>query len=289
MPIIEPVIRPPAEAGSFLLQLTCGCSSNHCTFCGAYLNKPFRIKSEDEILNDIRQGAKRYPQTRKVFLIDGDALVLGNKILIPVLDQINSSFPKLKRISSYANGYNIINRSTTELKELFRYKLNLIYIGLESGDQKILEQCNKKSTVEQMIMAVRNAADAGIKSSIIVLLGLGGKKFAQAHVKETIVALNKMQPRFLSFLSLMLIPGTGLYDQAEQGGFEQLNSGELLEQTSAILSGLELEKTIFRTNHASNYLPLEGRLPQDKQYLLTILKQALAGKINLRPEIFRGL
>ncbi|MBU1086197.1 MAG: radical SAM protein [Candidatus Omnitrophica bacterium] len=289
MPIIEPVIRPPAEAESFLLQITCGCSSNHCTFCGAYLNKPFRVKAENEIVKDIRQGVMLYPHTRKVFLIDGDALVLGNKMLIPLLDQINSSFPKLKRISSYANGYNIINRSAVELKELFSRKLNLIYIGLESGNQQILDQCNKKSTVEQMILAVRNAADAGIKSSVIVLLGLGGKKFAKAHVEETIIALNKMQPRFLSFLSLILIPGTALYDQEKQGGFEQLNSWELLEQTSDILSGLELEQTIFRTNHASNYLPLEGRLPQDKDYLLTILKQALAGKINLRPEIFRGL
>jgi radical SAM superfamily enzyme YgiQ (UPF0313 family) len=289
MPIIEPAIRPPAEAESFLLQITCGCSSNHCTFCGAYLNKPFRIKEIDEILSDIRKGAINYPNTRKVFLMDGDALVLSNKKLIPILDVLNSSFRKLTRISSYANGYNIVTRSQVELMELFKRKLNLIYIGLESGNQQILDQCAKQATVEQMVMAVKIAAAAGIKSSVIVLLGLGGKKYAKQHVEDTIAALNSMQPRFLSFLSLMLIPGTALYKDAKQGKFEQLNSQELLAQTFNILCGLELEKTIFRTNHASNYLPLEGRIPQDKARLLEVLNQALSGKVNLRPEIFRGL
>ncbi|MFH1062270.1 MAG: radical SAM protein [Candidatus Omnitrophota bacterium] len=289
MPIIEPAIRPPAEAESFLLQITCGCSSNYCTFCGAYLDKPFRPKAISEILADIKQGTIDYPETRKVFLMDGDALVLSNSKLIPVLDQLNHSFGKLTRISSYANGYNIISRNKNELKELFNLKLNLIYIGLESGNQQILDQCNKQSTVEQMIKAVKNAADVGIKSSVIVLIGLGGKKYAKQHVEDTIVVLNKMQPRFLSFLSLMLIPGTALYKAEKQGEFQQLNARELLAQTYDILYGLELEKTIFRTNHASNYLPLEGRFPQDKQYLLEILKQALAGKINLRSEMFRGL
>ncbi len=289
MPIIEPAIRPPAEAESFLLQITCGCSSNNCTFCGAYLNKPFRVKGEKEISNDIIKGAELYPKTRKVFLMDGDALVLSNKALIPILDQVNNSFGNLTRISSYANGYNIVNRSMDDLKELSKRKLNLMYIGLESGNQEILNQCNKKSTVEQMIEAVQIAEDAGIKSSVIVLLGLGGKRYAATHVKDTISALNKMQPRFLSFLSLMLIPGTDLYKDDRQGRFEQLDSRELLQQTYDIIFGLELKKTIFRTNHASNYLPLKGRFPQDKQYLLNILQQALGGKINLRPEIFRGL
>lgn len=289
MSIIEPVIRPPAEAGSFLLQVTCGCSSNHCTFCGAYLNKTFRIKDKKEILTDIKQGAMYYPDTRKVFLIDGDVLVLSNDQLLPLLDEINNSFGKLTRISSYANGYNITKRNKDELRELSNRKMNLIYIGLESGNQQILDQCNKKSTAEQMITAVKNAAEVGIKSSVIVLLGLGGKKYSKQHVKDTISALNKMQPRFLSFLSLMLIPGTPLYKDAQEKAFEELNAKELLEQTYNIISGLELKKTIFRTNHASNYLPLEGRFPQDKQSLLDVLRQALEGKINLRQEMFRGL
>lgn len=289
MPIVEPVIRPPAEAESFLLQITCGCSSNNCTFCGAYQGKPFKVKEIDEIFADIKQGVIDYPEIRKVFLIDGDALVLRNDKLIPILDQLNNSFGNLTRISSYANGYNIISRNKDELKELFRRKLNLIYIGLESGNQQILNQCDKKSTVAEMIAAVKNAADVGIKSSVIVLLGLGGKKYAKQHVEDTIAALNKMQPRFLSFLSLMLIPGTALYKDAKQGKFEQLNARELLEQTYNILRGLELEKTIFRTNHASNYLPLEGRFPQDKSYLMEMLQQALSGKITLRSELFRGL
>ncbi len=289
MPIIEPVIRPPAEGGSFLLQISCGCSSNNCTFCGAYLNKAFKIKDKNEILEDIKQGSIYYPDTRKVFLIDGDALVLSNENLIPILDEINRSFTKLSRISSYANGYNITNRTKSELKELSARKMKLIYIGLESGNQQILDQSNKKSTANQMILAVKNATDAGIKSSVIVLLGLGGRKYAKQHVQDTIAVLNDMQPRFLSFLSLMLIPGTPLYEQAQNREFEGLNPQELLEQTHSIISGLNLKKTIFRTNHASNYLPLEGRFPQDKQHLLKMLSLALEGKVDLRNEMFRGL
>jgi radical SAM superfamily enzyme YgiQ (UPF0313 family) len=289
MPIIEPAIRPPAEAESFLLQVTCGCSSNTCSFCGAYLNKPFRVKDKKEIFSDIQEAQFYFPNTRKVFLIDGDALVLNNNKILPILDKLNDSLPKLTRISSYANGYNITKRSDQELKQLVDRKFNLIYIGLESGSQEILDQCNKRSSAKEMLLAVKKAANAGIKSSVIVLLGLGGKKMAKLHEQKTISILNQMQPRFLSFLSLMLIPGTPLYEDQKNGHFEQLDSRQLLEQTYNIISGLDLKKTIFRTNHASNYLPLEGRFPQDKQDLLDTLSQAINGKISLRPEFFRGL
>jgi radical SAM superfamily enzyme YgiQ (UPF0313 family) len=289
MPIIEPVIRPPAEANSFLLQVTTGCSANHCSFCGAYLNKPFRIKNEKEIFLDIEQGREDYPDAKKVFLMDGDALAMKNSQLLPILDRLNDSFCRLSRISSYANGYNITRRTEQELKQLVESKLNLIYIGLESGNQQILDKCDKKSSAQEMLEAVKKADNAGIKSSVIVLLGLGGKEFAAEHEQDTISVLNQMQPRFLSFLSLMLIPGTRLYDEHRSGNFKQLDADELLRQTYNIVSGLELKKTIFRTNHASNYLPLEGRFPQDKQYLMDTLQKAIAGKVSLRPEFFRAL
>ena len=289
MPIIEPVIRPPSEADSFLLQVSCGCSSNSCSFCGAYLGKSFKIKDPKEIFEDIEAGSMSYPWARKVFLLDGDALALKNEMLVPVLERIGLSFPRLTRISSYANGYNITNRSAEQLKELADSRLNLIYIGLESGSQDILDICGKQSTVKEMITAVRNAELAGIKSSVIVLLGLGGRMYAEEHVRQTVKALNLMQPRLLSFLSLMLIPGTALYESHRRGEFEMLNSSELLEQAYNIIAGLELNKTVFRTDHASNYLSLEGRFPHDKGRLLDILSKAIRGKINLRPEFFRGL
>ncbi|MFH1428195.1 MAG: radical SAM protein [Candidatus Margulisiibacteriota bacterium] len=289
MPIIEPSIRPPAEAYSFLLQVTTGCSANSCTFCGAYKGKEFRRKDYSEIYRDIDEYAAVYPDTRRVFLMDGDALVLKNEKLLPILGKLYGSFPKLTRISSYANGYNITSRSDAELKELYDNKLRLIYIGLESGSQAILDSCNKKPTADEMVQAVLLADNAGIKSSVIVLLGLGGKNRSSEHVQATIAALNLMQPRYLSFLSLMLIPGTKMYADAVCGSFQELDSMELLRESHDILQGLEMKKTLFRSNHASNYLPLEGTLPNDKEKLLYMLKAALSGGISLKPEYLRGL
>ncbi|HCT84838.1 MAG: radical SAM protein [Candidatus Margulisiibacteriota bacterium] len=289
MPIIEPVIRPPAEANSFLLQVTTSCSANSCSFCGAYRNKPFTVKPMNEIMDDICRESGYDPDIRKVFLLDGDALVVNNSKLLPILSAVRAAFPKLTRISSYANGYNISSRTDEELQTLYDHKLRLIYIGLESGNQEILSMCNKRSTVAEMITAVNRAAQAHIKSSVIVLLGLGGKRYSRQHVIDTAKAVNKMQPRYLNFLSLMLVPGTRLFDQAKKGYFELLNSKELLEETYGMVELLELEQTIFRCNHASNYVPLEGRFPQDKEKLLAAIKAAIDGVTRLKPEFFRGL
>lgn len=289
MAIVEPIIRPPSEAESFLLQVTVGCSASHCTFCGAYLNKPFAIKDFEEIASDIEKGQSLYPKTRRVFILDGDALVMNNTKLLPVLEKLNEAFPMLSRVSSYANGYNIVKRTDKELQELYDHQLRLIYIGLESGNQDILNHCRKRSNAKEMIEVVQRARRAGIKSSVIVLLGLGGKKYSDEHVKDTITALNCMQPLYLSFLSLMVIPGTPLYEEVCNGDFKELNSIELLKEAYGIILGLQLEKTIFRCNHASNYLPLAGRFPQDKKRLLDALQLALRGELKLRPEFLRGL
>ncbi len=289
MPIVEPVIRPPSEAENFLLQVTIGCSSDSCTFCGVYKNKTFCIKDQKEIIADINAHARWNKEARRVFLMDGDALVLSNSRLVPVLEALEKTFPRLSRISSYANGSNITLKSDQELRELYDHKLSLIYMGLESGSQDVLDRCGKSSSVEEMIGAVNTAAKAKIKSSVIVLLGLGGKKYSQEHVKFTIRALNKMQPRYLSFLSLMVIDGTPLAQDVLRGDFKELNPQELLLESYEIIKGLDLKKTIFRSNHASNHLALEGVFPKDKMMMLSILKSALDGKTGLRPEIFRGL
>lgn len=289
MPIIQPAIRPPAEAESFHLQVTLGCSANTCSFCGAYMNKPFRIRPFSEIEADIEAAASIRNRIRRVFLMDGDALVLDNQKMLPILHLLQASFPRLQRVSAYANDYNILSRTDQELAALYENRLRLIYMGLESGSQPILDACRKRSTVEGMVEAVTRASRAGIKSSLIVLLGLGGKAKTQAHVTGTITALNRMQPRYLSFLSLMLVPGTGLAEEAAAGAFQELDAGELLQEARDILAGLELEKTVFRSNHASNHLALEGRLPADRERLLGELDAALQGQRRLRPEFFRGL
>ncbi len=289
MPIIEPAIRPPAEANSFLLQVTTGCSSNLCTFCGAYKGKPFRVKSEQEIYQDIEMGVALEPLKRRAFLMDGDALVIPNRRLVPILQRIHTVFPRMTRIASYANGYNIVSRTQAELSELAENRLKLIYIGLESGSQSILDHCKKKSNVSEMIEAVCKGVEVGIKSSVMVLLGIGGRKNTKSHVKNTINALNLMQPHYLSFLSMVLIPGTEAYDEAQRGKFEELSPLELLQETYDIIAGLDLRATVFRSDHASNFLPLEGRLPTDKGRLLSEIDSALKGKTVLRPEYLRGL
>ncbi|MFH0985308.1 MAG: radical SAM protein [Candidatus Omnitrophota bacterium] len=289
MAIIEPVIRPPSEADSFLLQVTLGCSADHCTFCGAYKTKPFRVKDPEEIFSDIDRYARRYPDTRRVFLMDGDALVLNNNKLIPILEKLQQALPKLSRVSAYANGSNITRKSDAELAELYAHKLSLIYMGLESGSQLVLDRCKKISSAEEMIQAVRRAERAAIRSSVIVLLGLGGKRYSMEHVKGTIEALNRMQPRYLSFLSLMVIPGTPLADEVSRGDFEELEQKELLREAYEMIQGLTLEHTVFRSNHASNYLALEGTFPKDRSALLKSLKAALDGKVRFRPDLSRGL
>ncbi|MFH2145400.1 MAG: radical SAM protein [Candidatus Omnitrophota bacterium] len=289
MALVEPVIRPPAEADSFLLQVTLGCSADSCSFCGAYKSKTFRVKDRKEITADIQWYARQYQDTRRIFLMDGDALVLANSKLVPILEELDKAFPRLSRISSYANGCNITRKSDQELAELYKRKLSLIYMGLESGSQGVLDRCGKSSSVEEMIEAVHKAAKAQIKSSVIVLLGLGGKKYSKEHVKGTIAALNRMQPKYLSFLSLMVIPGTLLAAEVQKGDFEELNSMELLKESYEIIKGIDLKKTIFRSNHASNYLALEGTFPKDKMMLLNILESAIGGEIRLKPESLRGL
>jgi len=289
MPILQPIIRPPAEADSVLIQVTTGCSANTCSFCGAYFKKPFRVKDFKEVSIDIQTASRSYSKAQRFFLMDGDALVLENDKLIPILHELIYFFPNLRRIASYANGYNITCRNDTALRELYENKLRLIYIGLESGNEDILRTCNKRSRAEEMVEAVQRADAAGIKSSVIVLLGLGGKERSREHVAGTIEALNKMQPRYLSFLSVMLIPDTELYKQARKGAFTELGPQEYLQETYDILNGLNMHKTIFRTDHASNYLALQGRLPHDKNKLLMSIYDGLSGRRKLRPELFRGL
>jgi radical SAM superfamily enzyme YgiQ (UPF0313 family) len=289
MSLVEPVFRPPSEAASFLLQVTVGCSSDDCAFCGMYKMKSFRVKDPAEVFTDIDQYARRYPATRRVFLMDGDALVLSNAKLIPILDKLGQAFPRLARVSSYANGSNITKKTSGELKELAARKLNLIYMGLETGSQFVLDRCGKASSVREMVEAVRRAEEAGIRSSVMVLLGLGGRELSAEHVRGTIEALNAMQPRYLSFLSLMIVPGTPLEEELKRGAFKELDARELLRECYGIVCGLELKHTVFRSNHASNYLPLEGTFPKDKPALLEALRFALDGKIGLRPGFARGL
>lgn len=283
------VIRPPSEADSLILQITLGCSHNKCTFCGTYPDKTFRKCPIEEVFEDIDSVKPHAEAITRVFLCDGDAMVLSQNHLVRILDRLNAAFPNLQRVGIYANARDILKKEPTELEELHKRKLGIAYIGLESGSDEILRRVKKGATARQQIDAVRKAQDAGIKMSVIALLGLGARELSEEHAKKTAWALNEMQPRFASFLTLMLVPGTELAAQYERGEFELLEPIEFLCELRMIVRDLELEKTVFRTNHASNFLALGGTFPKDKERILAELDRGIDGEAPLRPEFFRGL
>ena len=285
------IIRPPSEAGSYLLQVTYGCSQNTCTFCPTYLDKSFGVRPEQDVLEDIEMAKEAVPHTRRVFLCDGNGLVLSQRRLKTILGALDSAFPALQRIGIYANARDILNKSSQELGELCSQKLTILYIGLESGNDEVLRRVKKGATSQEMIEAVRKAQAAGMKVSVIGLLGLGGRDLWREHAEATGRAVSQMDPRFFSLLTLMIVPGTELYDEWREGRFRLPEPLDMLREMRLVIDNLRgLSGCIFRTNHASNYLPLSGTLPRDKEKLLHTIDEALqTGDACLRPEFLRGL
>lgn len=285
------VIRPPSEAYSYILQVTYGCSHNRCTFCGTYLEKPFQPRNPAEIFDDIALAKQTMSDPRRVFLADGDALVLSNRRLIEILERLTNTFPHLERVGSYANAQNIIRKSSQELEILRKKGLKLLYLGLESGSDEVLRRINKGVDAGQMTAAVRKAKAAGMRVSIIGILGVGGAEISKQHAAATGQVVNAMDPDYFSMLTLMLVPGTKLHQQWQDEAFQLLSPEEMLAELRTVIANLDgLTNCVFRTNHASNYLPLKGTLPQDKEQLLAALDGALAmGRGALRPEHRRGL
>lgn len=285
----EPVFRPPSESGSLILQATIGCSHNRCTFCGMYKEKRFRAREVSELQAELEEAAKRWPDTRRIFLADGDAFALSTKKLQQLLDLCHNAFPALSRVGAYMNASNVLSKSDRDLQGLAEKKLRIGYLGLESGSDKVLAQVGKGATAAEMVEAVRRCQENGIKMSVMVLLGLGGREQSGEHAADSAIALNQMNPRYLSLLALMPVEGTPLYRRICRGEFHELTPKESLEEMRRILEGLELKGTIFRSNHASNYLALAGRFPQDKARLISEIKNCLSGNRGMRDEWMRGL
>jgi radical SAM superfamily enzyme YgiQ (UPF0313 family) len=285
------VVRPPSEAWSYILQITYGCSHNQCTFCSTYLDKPFRARPAKEVLEDIEMARSYVPHTRRVFLADGNALVLSTRRLVPILDALGEAFPNLERVGIYANAQDILHKSEEELTTLYRKKLGILYLGLESGDDEILRRVKKGATTAEMIEGVRKAQAVGFKVSVIGILGLGGGELSREHAIATGQVVSAMDPAYFSLLTLMVVPGTELFRQWKAGEFVLIEPLEMLAEMRVMIQHMEgLTDCIFRTNHASNYLPLAGTLPQDKERLLATLDRALAqGESVLRPEHLRAL
>lgn len=285
------VIRPPSEADSYILQVTYGCSHNRCAFCGTYLDKPFRLRPMEEVRDDIAAAGRLFPDTRRVFLADGNALVLATDKLVEILDRLASAFPLLRRIGIYANARDILRKSDADLALLRGKNLEIVYLGLESGSDAVLRRIDKGATPEEMLESVRKAKRAGIRSSVIALLGIGGPDLSAEHAEATGKLVSAMDPEYFSLLTLMLVPGTELHRQHEAGKFPLLGPEAMLRELRGILTHTAgLSRCVFRTNHASNYLPLSGTLSRDTERLLALLDAALAqGPSAFRSEAWRAL
>jgi radical SAM superfamily enzyme YgiQ (UPF0313 family) len=286
------IIRPPSEADSVILQITVGCSHNACTFCPAYKQKRFRIKSLEEIYRDIDAAAQIYAdEARRVFLCDGDPLVIPVQTLLPVMQRLNGRFPKLQRIGIYGNAGSILQKTPAELSTLREQKLGIVYMGLESGDAVTLERVKKGATVEQMVAAAQKVQNAGIKLSVTVILGLGGTARSEIHARETMRALNRMQPQHIGALTLMIVEDSPLYRELAKGTFTLPEPFALISELRMMLEESQLERCVFYSNHASNYLPLKVRLAQGREKALQDIDAVLKKKDlrMLTPEFYRAL
>lgn len=264
----EPVFRPPAEARSIILQATLGCSWNKCAFCEMYTSKLFKVRPLNELKSEISALANTNIGIKKVFLADGNAFVLSANKLMPLLNEINNGFGKIQRVSSYALPKDILNKSEYELKELRANGLKLLYIGIETGDEELLRLINKGETFNSSIDGILKAHDAGIDTSVMIINGLGGRKYSEQHALKSAEIINKVNPKFLSTLTLSMPYGEGHFKNRFQGDYKQQTIVELYEELKLFIGNLETEQVIYRSNHVSNNLPLQGTLSRDKEKLL---------------------
>jgi radical SAM superfamily enzyme YgiQ (UPF0313 family) len=293
IPYVEPVFRPPSEAHSLILQVTIGCSWNNCTFCEMYTQpqKSFRFKSQDKIELELAAIAKSTMPVRRIFLADGDAMTLSFRRLKMIMEAINRYLPGVQRVSSYCLPRNLKNKTVEELAELNELGLSLFYVGCESGDNLVLERVNKGENFDTSLVALKKIKAAGARSSVMILNGMGGKRYSQQHAVNSARLMNEAQPEYLSTLVVSFPNGVERYQQGFGGEFEALDQEGLFQEMFWLLDELELENTIFRSDHASNYLVLKGNLGRDKPRLLATVRAALEqpGSVRLRQEWMRGL
>ena len=282
-------IRPPSEAFSILLQVTVGCSHNKCTFCGTYTDKRFRIKDDSMILGDILFASKYMKRQDRVFLMDGDALIIPQKRLMWILDRIKEHLPWVRRVGAYANAKSIKMKTPEQLKDLKKNGLGILYLGVETGDEELLKKIRKGSSPQHLINMGRKVREAGIKLSVTVLLGIAGRERSLEHAKATGELLSGMDPNYVGALTVMLLPGTPLHEEFQNGTFEVPTEKELLLELREMIAHTNLSRGLFFSNHASNYLPIKARLPKGKQVALDQIDSALKGDVALRPEWMRAL
>lgn len=286
--------RPPGEWKSYLLQCTIGCSNNQCTFCGMYKEKKFRIRPTEEILEDIDMARDYYgPGLQRVFLMDGDAIIIKTEELLKILRKLYDTFPRLEKVTLYAGPRSTLSKTPGELKALYEAGLSRAYLGVESGSDRVLQFIHKGCSADQMLQAGKNLVEAGIDLWVTVILGITGANNEggdwEEHILATARMINEMRPRHLSAMTFAPAKGTPLGDDVLAGRFTVCSPDHILEECRMLIEHLDVEPLHFTSNHASNYLPLKGGLPEDREKFLSLIDQALAGKIRLRKTLNRGI
>jgi len=283
------VYRPPSEAHSLIVQCTLGCSHNKCAFCIMYKEKRFSINPLEQVLGDLAEARAYYPRIERIFLADGDALVLPMDYLLAVLDFIRDSFPECERVSAYATAKALMRKSDGDLETLRAHGLALVYVGLESGNEALLAKYNKGVTAEEIIAQSLRAKAAGMTLSITAINGMGGKEQSERHALDTAAALSRIKADFVAMLTLRVYSGTPLHDWIERGELTMLGPRELAMENRVILQHIDSDGSVFRSNHASNYLPLKGTLNRDRDALIAQIDKALAGEVRFRRAVELGL
>ena len=270
------VFRPPSEAKSFILRITIGCSHNACTFCSMYKDVRFRLRPLEEVQHLIKQAARQHPGLRRVFLADGNALALSTEHLLSIMAMLRASFPKLSRITCYGGPKDILSKRPEDLVALKQAGLQIVYLGIESGDDDVLQMVNKGVTAAEMIAAGRKVLDAGMKLSAMVILGLGGQAYTEQHAINTGKVVSAISPTMLSALTLMVHEGTEIRAAADRGEFTPLSPYGFVSELKLMLENTDVASAcIFRSNHVSNLLPLAGILPEDKEQLIADATEVL--------------
>lgn len=284
------VYRPPSEAYSLIIQVTIGCAHNDCTFCSMFKDKAFRIRGEQEVFADLEEARSTYKRIDRIFLADGDALVLSNSSLTRILDKIRELFPEVGRVSVYGSPQDVLRKSDDELADLREHGVEIIYIGAESGNDEVLRRIKKGANRLEIIEAVKKIEAAAIKASVTFISGLGGQELWHEHAVDTGTMISEMGATYVGLLTLMVDPVTEIYEDIQSGKFKLLSPTDVAEETYTMLENINLDKPcIFRSNHASNYVALKGTLPQDKDMMLKQLQSALSGESRLKDEKFRML
>ena len=269
------VYRPPSEARSLIVQVTIGCAHNSCTFCNMYKDKKFRVRSEEEILADLMEAHEQYaPYVQRVFLADGDALVLKTETLLHILAAVKKLFPNCRRVASYGTAQDVLRKTESELQALREAGLGIVYVGAESGDDGILKAIHKGVTAAEIAAAGQKLKQAGIETSVTLISGLGGTEKVEIHAKKSAELINAMNPEYASFLTLRLYEGTPMYDDVVAGRFHRLGPDEIMDEMEIFLKHIDSPGTVFRSNHASNYLPLAGTFNEDVPRLLQQVEEA---------------